>query len=189
MGGIRQYTLNVELTSRGTFPSQCISIVPSGSTLVYESPSGSPSREWTWTTQTFTSSITVFAQHVNGYNYLSTSSPSSTSRTSSTTSTTSQTGLVTGTRGAKTNGNGISGGAKAGIAIGVVLAVLLGGVGLWFIARKRRRQADSLGVEQEAAGAGPFEMQNVVVKTPVPTYEMESGPLKTPVRELAFDRG
>jgi hypothetical protein len=159
-----------------------MSIVPSGSSLAFESPGAG----YTLTTETFTSAVTVYAQHVNGYNYLS---PLSASSTSSTTNTTSQTGLGTGTGtpGGQTNGNGISGGAKAGIAIGVILAVLLGAVGLWFIARRRKRQAGGFAVEKEAAGAGQFLMQNEVVKTPAPTYEMEGGPIKTPA-ELAFDR-
>ena len=181
---ISQYTLGVPLTTRGSFPSQCYSIVPSGSTLAFESPPA----PWSETTQTFSSSITVYAQHVNGYNYLSTSSSSSTSSTSSTsgtTSTTSQTGTGTGApAGAKANGGGISGGAKAGIAIGVVLAVALVAIGFWFLARRRRSQAGAFGGEKLAVPPGPFGMHSTVVQAPSPTYEMYSGPPKTAVPEL-----
>lgn len=147
----RQYSLNVPITGKGTFPSQCTSLLTSGQTLTYESTT--PNGPWGIVTSTVPASTAastgptiVYGMHVNGFNVLAaatTMSSSSSTITSVTTPLPSNSSAPQTTSSATSNGgsssSALSKGAAAGIAVGVVLVVVLIAIVGWFLFSRSRK--------------------------------------------------
>lgn len=159
-----EYELNVPVTGKDSFPSQCTSLLTRGETLAYQSTT--PSGPWgsqTTTVQLTTGPTVVFGMHVNGFNVI-TAAPIVESSIG--TASTTPSGPVTSSASSAAativavEDSSLSGGAKAGIAIGVVLGILAIAAGAWLIWRRtRRKSTEDHFVEHVAESPkGPQEM-------------------------------
>ncbi|KAH7378091.1 hypothetical protein BKA64DRAFT_249093 [Cadophora sp. MPI-SDFR-AT-0126] len=146
-----EYGLNVPVTGKDSFPSQCTSLLTKGETLAYQSTT--PSGPWgsqTTTVQLTAGPTVVFGMHVNGFNVI-TAAPVAESSTG-TASTTSSVAISSNSSAAATivavEDSSLSGGAKAGIGIGVVLGILAVALGAWMLWRRRRKSVEGYLVER-----------------------------------------
>ncbi|PVH75742.1 hypothetical protein DL98DRAFT_574858 [Cadophora sp. DSE1049] len=172
-----EYGLNVPVTGKDSFPSQCTSLLTNGETLAYQSTT--PSGPWgsqTTTVQLTTGPSVVSGMHVNGFNVV-TAAPvaeSSTGIASTTSSSVVNPGETSSSSAATivaVEDNSLSGGAKAGVGIGVVLGILAFATGAWLVWRRTRRKSDEEHlVEREVENPkGPQEMD-----VPQQRYEMSA---------------
>ncbi|CAK7231220.1 hypothetical protein SBRCBS47491_007857 [Sporothrix bragantina] len=148
------------------FPSQCVSTVTNGQKFTYLASQGSPDQ--LTTTVAMTTSATVFAVPVNGFNLavgptlaLTTLS----TQTSTVTTPPASVSPTTSTPATKTTDvakpSSLSPGAYAGIAISIVVVVAFLATGAFLLFRRRRQQKQA-GEREKAA---PIEMA-AVVETP-----------------------
>ncbi|RDL34346.1 uncharacterized protein BP5553_07474 [Venustampulla echinocandica] len=145
------YKLNVPLTGKAKFPSQCTSLLIPGQTLTYQSTT--PAGPWGIATTTVVESTAVstgptivYGMHVNGFNVLSvptlmpSTSNSPTSESLLTSSAPMSTSLPANTSNEKSS---LSKGAAAGVGIGVVAAVAAAIMVAWLLVRRRKKRKEA----------------------------------------------
>lgn len=160
----RNYALNIPVTGKDTFPSQCTSSLTSGQTLIYESTT--PSGSWGVATSTVPASTAastgptiVFGMHVNGFNVISTSTSSTAAVSVSgiTTNSISTSQTSSAPTNTSTGSGSLSKGAAAGIGISVACLAVAALIGAWFFVRRGRRAKKK---QEYVAGSGPYEVDS-----------------------------
>jgi hypothetical protein len=150
---IRSYQLAVQVTGHGSFPSQCTSNLLPGATLVFVQAKGADGL-YTSTTSKIQSVSFVYGMHVNGFNVMTatTSTRSSVTSTATALSTTTSDPRITPPQTAATIASpstsaavlnastkkALSGGAIAGLAIGIIVLLASLILGAWLIIRRWR---------------------------------------------------
>lgn len=142
---ISEYTFQ-SVAGPGTI-GQCNSPLTSGQEFTYQSD---VSNGWFQTTTKITANAgaSVYAVHLNGYIFGTTSSSPTAITTSA--SSTSPTGTTSSTSTSATSSptsgasSGLSSGAKAGIGVGVTIGAIgiLSLIAAWFLIRRHRRKAE-----------------------------------------------